>query len=90
MKIVKLRHPHTGTGSLFAFSHKDSKVFEVNIFEDGRRLLISICLIFYSFDLSYRSWFVDDSVVSDGSLLLTTQVDPLFIVIPYLRKVKSY
>lgn len=37
VKIVKLRHPRTATGSLYAFSCKDSKLFEINTFEDGKR-----------------------------------------------------
>ncbi|XP_029161874.1 ribonuclease H2 subunit B isoform X2 [Nylanderia fulva] len=38
------------------------------------------------FDENKRSWFIDDSVKSDGKLHLSTPVDPLFLVLPYLRK----
>lgn len=39
------------------------------------------------FDENKRSWFIDDSVKSDGKLHLSTPIDPIFLVLPYLRKV---
>ncbi|XP_053695228.1 ribonuclease H2 subunit B [Sabethes cyaneus] len=33
-----------------------------------------------------RSWFVDESVHSNGKIYLPTRMDPLFLVIPYLVK----
>ncbi|XP_056004979.1 ribonuclease H2 subunit B-like [Ostrea edulis] len=36
-----------------------------------------------------RSWLVDNSVQQDGSLYITTPVDCLFLVLPYLLKVKE-
>jgi len=33
-----------------------------------------------------RSWFIGDRIVEDGSLLLSTPVDPTFIILPYLMK----
>lgn len=39
------------------------------------------------FDESKRSWFIDDNVKSDGKLHLSTPIDPIFLVLPYLRKV---
>lgn len=33
-----------------------------------------------------RSWFIGDSVQTDGSLLVCTPVDPLFLALPYLSK----
>lgn len=35
--MVKLRHPRTSLGCLFAFSQDDSSVYEVNEFDDGKR-----------------------------------------------------
>ncbi|XP_033119836.1 ribonuclease H2 subunit B-like [Anneissia japonica] len=34
----------------------------------------------------YRSWFIGDTVQRDGSLRITTSVDPLFLLLPYLIK----
>lgn len=39
------------------------------------------------FDEKKRSWFIDDSVKSDGKLHLSTPIDPIFLALPYLRKV---
>lgn len=33
-----------------------------------------------------RSWFINDTVCSNGKIFLPTRVDPLFLVIPYLEK----
>jgi len=35
-----------------------------------------------------RSWFLDNSVQSDGTLFLTTKVDPLFLILPCMVKAK--
>jgi len=39
------------------------------------------------FDEKKRSWFIDDNVKSDGKLHLSTPIDPIFLALPYLRKV---
>ncbi|XP_045451182.1 ribonuclease H2 subunit B [Melitaea cinxia] len=39
-----------------------------------------------TFKEPYRSWFIEDTVKSDGSLLMTTPIDPLFLVLPRLRE----
>ncbi|XP_072767164.1 ribonuclease H2 subunit B [Anoplolepis gracilipes] len=38
------------------------------------------------FDENKRSWFIDDNVKSDGKLYLSTPIDPIFLILPYLRK----
>lgn len=42
-----------------------------------------------SFKEEFRSWFIGDQVQSDGSLILTAIVDPLFLVLPYLIKAEK-
>ncbi|KAG8187516.1 hypothetical protein JTE90_019947 [Oedothorax gibbosus] len=37
------------------------------------------------FTEEFSSWFVDNSVVQDGSLYLLTVVDPLFFILPYVN-----
>ncbi|XP_059610110.1 ribonuclease H2 subunit B [Phlebotomus argentipes] len=32
----------------------------------------------------YRSWFIDESIQADGNLYITTEIDPLFLILPYL------
>lgn len=43
-----------------------------------------------TFDENKRSWFIDDNVKSDGKLHLSTPIDPIFLILPYLRKVNSH
>ena len=95
--VVRLRNPRTLCGSLYAFTPKDSGVFEVNQFSEDKRLLknfqmhthteIRIITSNYYF-FNHRSWFLDNSVQSDGTLYLTTRVDPLFLILPFIVKAK--
>lgn len=39
-----------------------------------------------SLNENHRSWFVDESVKNDGKMHLSTPIDPIFLVLPYLRK----
>ncbi|XP_042190275.1 ribonuclease H2 subunit B isoform X1 [Callorhinchus milii] len=39
-----------------------------------------------AFDENYHSWFIGQSVQSDGRLLFVTPLDPLFLVLPYFLK----
>lgn len=43
-----------------------------------------------TFDENKRSWFIDDNVKSDGKLHLSTPIDPIFLILPYLRKVNLH
>lgn len=43
-----------------------------------------------SFNESKRSWFIDENVKSDGRILISTPIDPLFLIIPYLKKVLQF
>ncbi|XP_053403465.1 ribonuclease H2 subunit B-like isoform X2 [Mercenaria mercenaria] len=38
------------------------------------------------FKEEYRSWFIGETIQHDGSIFLTTQVDPVFLILPYLIK----
>ncbi|GFR80489.1 ribonuclease H2, subunit B, partial [Elysia marginata] len=38
----------------------------------------------HNFKEKYRSWFIGNKVCSDGSLYLTSPMDPLFLLLPYL------
>ncbi|XP_023955081.2 ribonuclease H2 subunit B [Bicyclus anynana] len=39
-----------------------------------------------TFSEPYRSWFIDDTVKSDGSVMMVTPFNPLFLVLPRLRE----
>ena len=38
------------------------------------------------FNEKHRSWFLDDTVCSNGKIYYTTRIDPLFIFLQYLEK----
>ncbi|XP_022107024.1 ribonuclease H2 subunit B-like [Acanthaster planci] len=42
-----------------------------------------------SFKEKHRSWFINDTVQEDGSLMMATVIDPLFLILPYLEKADS-
>jgi hypothetical protein len=35
--VGKLRNPKTGTGTLYAFSHNNTKLYEMNQFDENKR-----------------------------------------------------
>ncbi|XP_046393059.1 ribonuclease H2 subunit B [Ischnura elegans] len=39
-----------------------------------------------TFSENKRSWFIEDNVKSEGKMHLSTPIDPIFLVLPYLRK----
>lgn len=43
----------------------------------------------HNFKEEFRSWLIDDSLVQDGSFLMTTPLDPLFLVLPYLQRAEK-
>jgi len=69
--IQILRLPHPKTG--------DTAMYLLN--ENSNRLFEIL-----SFSEDNRAWFVGELVVADGSLLLSTPIDPTFLVLPYLIK----
>lgn len=50
------------------------------------------CLLYQllSFVESPRSWFFNDNGYKDGSITFATPVDPLFLVLPYLKECEKY
>ncbi|SCV71365.1 BQ2448_2953 [Microbotryum intermedium] len=67
-RFLRLPHPRTRRPSLLLANQSGAgALFEVQRVDQGG---------------STRTWFVDQEVVDDGSLLLLTPFDPLFLVIP--------
>ena len=69
--IINLLHPRTGRKTPFLFV--GSKLYEL---QTSYPMLGE--------ELGYASWFVGDSVISDGSLLVATPIDPLFLAVSLL------
>ncbi|SCZ89481.1 BZ3500_MvSof-1268-A1-R1_Chr1-1g01208 [Microbotryum saponariae] len=69
-RFLSLPHPRTGRSSLFLVDPSGrGALFEVQRVDQAG---------------TPRTWFVDQEVVNDGSLLLLTPFDPLFLLISYL------
>jgi ribonuclease H2 subunit B len=66
--FCQLRHPKSGEAILYMFTDGGQRVHDVMTFDEDGR----------------RSWFVGNLVLSDGSMIVTTPVDPVFLVLPYL------
>ncbi|KAG9122290.1 hypothetical protein FRC07_001405 [Ceratobasidium sp. 392] len=64
-----LRLPHPRTGLTALFLPHGSTILELHAINPD----------------ASRSWFVGQSVVSDGKLVLMTPIDPAFLLIPFLR-----
>ncbi|CAE6518337.1 unnamed protein product [Rhizoctonia solani] len=71
--LSPLRLPHPRTGLPALFIHHGSTLLELHSVTSD----------------APRSWFIGQSVVSNGNLLLMTPIDPAFILIPFLRALDS-
>lgn len=97
LEIINLRHPRDDRSAKFIFNNENNTICEILKFSLPHRLdsspfLYRIHLLIYQhltkgFDLIYRSWFIGNYINSDGSMYLSTSIDPLFLVLPYLFEV---
>ncbi|KAH8828238.1 ribonuclease H2, subunit B [Flagelloscypha sp. PMI_526] len=76
-RFLRLPHPRTGLPALFLPKTADSP--------DGRDSILELHSI--SPD-EPRSWFMGDNIFSDGSLLMLTRIDPVFLLIPIILSVQ--
>lgn len=72
-----------GQSEIIKLRHPASDKPAIFVFSPGN-LTVQEVLIF---DEKKKSWFIDDNVKSDGKLHLSTPIDPIFLALPYLRKV---
>lgn len=94
IKFVNLPDPATGVSTLFSVKRKV-------IFKHGYRqsttagttsdyLLTGNTLHEINiYSKKFSSWFIDNQVISDGSLYVATPVDLLFLLLPALQKSQS-
>lgn len=68
--LCQLRHPHSDTVALFMFTDGFKRVHEVFVFDED----------------GHRSWFIGNSVLAGGRLVVTSAVDPVFLILQYLIK----
>uniref|UniRef100_A0A182PPM4 Ribonuclease H2 subunit B n=1 Tax=Anopheles epiroticus TaxID=199890 RepID=A0A182PPM4_9DIPT len=69
LSIVSLRNPATRNASKYLI-----------------RRTAKACTLYEvnCFNEQHRSWFINESVCSNGKIFLPTPIDPLFLVLPYL------
>ncbi|XP_046990148.1 ribonuclease H2 subunit B isoform X1 [Schistocerca americana] len=71
-----------GTPDIVQLRHPLSGAPAMFMFSPGDGMVQEVL----TFSENKRSWFIEDSVKSDGKMHLSTPIDPIFLVIPYLRK----
>jgi len=72
VRSVELRHPCTGEASCFLLGSSGGRLERV----------VEVT----AFDEGHRSWFVGDTVQSDGKLYLCNIYNPIYLILPYLIK----
>uniref|UniRef100_A0A1B0EYV7 Rnh202 triple barrel domain-containing protein n=1 Tax=Phlebotomus papatasi TaxID=29031 RepID=A0A1B0EYV7_PHLPP len=79
LKIVRCNSINRSIGCDFPEESSTLKASNYIVSGDGKsiRELLQFCQ-------PHRSWFIDESIQADGNVYLTTQIDPLFLILPYL------
>ncbi|XP_058058205.1 ribonuclease H2 subunit B [Anopheles bellator] len=73
LQIVALRNPATTKASKYLL-HRGGPQGQSTLYEVN------------CFNEHHRSWFINQSVCSNGRIFLPTLIDPLFLVLPYLEQ----
>ncbi|XP_017775814.1 PREDICTED: ribonuclease H2 subunit B [Nicrophorus vespilloides] len=83
-EALELSEQYTGSGTpdIVTLRHPNTGESAVFLFSPANNSVQEIL----TFNEGRRSWFIDDSVKSDGKMHLSTPIDPIFLVLPYLRK----
>nr|CAD7199253.1 unnamed protein product [Timema douglasi] len=71
-----------GTPDVVQLRHPQTGAPAMFLFSPGDGMVQEVL----TFSENRRSWFIDESVKSDGKMHLSTPIDPIFLVLPYLRK----
>ncbi|XP_066254414.1 ribonuclease H2 subunit B [Euwallacea similis] len=83
-EALELSEQYTGTGTpdIVTLRHPNTGESAVFLFSPANNSVQEVL----TFNEAKRSWFIDETVKSDGKLHLSTPIDPIFLVLPYLRK----
>uniref|UniRef100_A0A1B6DRY5 Ribonuclease H2 subunit B n=1 Tax=Clastoptera arizonana TaxID=38151 RepID=A0A1B6DRY5_9HEMI len=76
----------TGTPDIVQLRHPQTGAPAMFLFSPGDGLVQEVL----TFSENKRSWFLEESIKQDGKMHLSTPIDPIFLVLPYLRKISSY
>ncbi|KAF2894012.1 hypothetical protein ILUMI_12165 [Ignelater luminosus] len=83
-EALELSEQYTGAGTpdIVTLRHPNTGESAIFLFSSANNSVQEIL----TFNEGKRSWFVEESVKSDGKMHLSTPIDPIFLVLPYLRK----
>ncbi|XP_060517245.1 ribonuclease H2 subunit B [Cylas formicarius] len=83
-EALELSEQYTGSGTpdIVTLRHPNTGESAVFLFSPANNSVQEIL----TFNEGKRSWFIDESIKSDGKMQLSTPIDPIFLVLPYLRK----
>lgn len=83
-EALELSEQYTGSGTpdIVTLRHPNTGESAVFLFSPANNSVQEVL----TFNEAKRSWFIDESVKSDGKMQLSTPIDPIFLVLPYLRK----
>ncbi|KAJ3654014.1 hypothetical protein Zmor_013228 [Zophobas morio] len=83
-EALELSEQYTGTGTpdIVTLRHPNTGESAVFLFSPANNSVQEIL----TYNEAKRSWFIDETVKSDGKMHLSTPIDPIFLVLPYLRK----
>ncbi|KAK7866351.1 hypothetical protein R5R35_003278 [Gryllus longicercus] len=71
-----------GTPDIVQLRHPQSGNPAMFLFSPGDGMVQEVL----TFSENRRSWFIEDTVKSDGKMHLSTPIDPIILILPYLRK----
>ncbi|KFB46381.1 AGAP008161-PA-like protein [Anopheles sinensis] len=74
LNILTLRNPATKNPSKYLLRRSDSKETQSVLYEVN------------CFNEQHRSWFINETVCSNGKIFIPTPIDPLFLALPYLEE----
>lgn len=83
-EVFEVPDQYTGAGTpdMVTLKHPNTNQPAMFLFSPANNSVQEIL----TFSEAKRSWFIDESVKSDGKMHLSTPIDPIFLVLPYLRK----
>ncbi|KAK9888667.1 hypothetical protein WA026_000896 [Henosepilachna vigintioctopunctata] len=83
-EALELSDQYTGSGTpdIVTLRHPNTGESAIFLFSPANNSVQEVL----TFNEGRRSWFIEESVKSDGKLQLSTPIDPIFLVLPYLRK----
>ncbi|XP_056630462.1 ribonuclease H2 subunit B [Diorhabda sublineata] len=83
-EALELSDQYTGSGTpdIVTLRHPNTGESAVFLFSPANNSVQEVL----AYNEGKRSWFIDETVKSDGKMHLSTPIDPIFLVLPYLRR----